>query len=249
MRRSVTDAERESIAANLLRHVQFLHNLRERTGRTITLALEPEPACVIETSSDVIQFFRDYVFRGPAFEALGEGAREIVHRHLGVCYDACHLAVQYEEPGQVLEAFDAAGIRVLKAQLSAGLRVDAPDRAAMREALQPFADPVYLHQVVERREDGYRRYVDLPDALRATTEGALEWRIHYHVPIYREALEPFTSTQAHLKALLGALASRSEHPMLEVETYTWDVLPARERLGDVVASMTRELNWVMEQLP
>jgi hypothetical protein len=33
-----------------------------------------------------------------------------------------------------------------------------------------------------------------------------------------------------------------------VETYTWDVLPAEQRIGGVVASIARELDWVQDRL-
>jgi len=134
-----------------------------------------------------------------------------------------------------------------KIQLSAGLQV-APVDAAARAALEPFAEGTYLHQVVARRGAALTRYVDLPEALAAEA-AADEWRIHFHVPIFRAALGRFAGTQPFLAAVLAAHARVPLTTHLEVETYTWDVLPAEFRGEPVDDAIARELNWVLEQLP
>jgi sugar phosphate isomerase/epimerase len=248
-------ADRQRIAEHLLRLTLSLHRMRERTGRTVRVALEPEPGCLLESSADAVAFFTEHLYSGAAFErfsdALGiarSAARDVVQDHLGICYDACHFAVGYEEPGPALAALSSAGIRVTKVQLSSAISVAEPDRPELRRALAAYADDVYLHQVVERRSDGtYVRYLDLAEALASARSGALEWRIHFHVPIFREVLGAFGSTQRHLRALL-ALLPPGRMPHLEVETYTWDVLPQSERPGDVVDSVVRELRYVLEIL-
>ncbi|HUJ60121.1 MAG TPA: metabolite traffic protein EboE [Kofleriaceae bacterium] len=190
-----------------------------------TLALEPEPACLLETTDEAIAFVHDHRLAG--------------HR-IGLCLDACHAAVEFE----ALPA--GAHELVHKIQLSCGLRV-APVDAAARAGLAAFADDTYLHQVVARRRDGsLARYVDLPDAL-ADPAPADEWRIHFHVPIFREQLGAFRSTQPFLAGLLAGL-DRSTSTHLEVETYTWDVLPAEFRQGPVEDAIARELRWVSERL-
>ncbi|HEX7126013.1 MAG TPA: metabolite traffic protein EboE, partial [Thermodesulfobacteriota bacterium] len=188
------------MADGMLRHAAGLHRLRERTGRTIALALEPEPCCVMETVADTVAFFEGRLFSKAArarFEALtglaGGEAETALRRHLTVCFDACHMAVEFEPPAEALGALAAAAIRIGKVQVSAGLEASlgGDDRAAI-EALRPFADGVYLHQVVERRGDRLVRYLDLPEAL-AAAEGdrePREWRIHFHVPLVRERLGP-----------------------------------------------------------
>src|SRR5512134_145877 len=42
-------ADTKQIAGALLQHVRVLHRIREETGKTIRLALEPEPCCMFET--------------------------------------------------------------------------------------------------------------------------------------------------------------------------------------------------------
>jgi hypothetical protein len=246
-----------SIAARLLRHLARLHGIRDRTGRVISLALEPEPCCMLETVGETVRFFQRHLFSKQAqscFSALtgltqteSEG---FLHHHLGVCLDACHMAVEYEDPVAAVRSFQAAGIRISKIQLSAGLTVafdrDSEERLAL---LERFNDGVYLHQVVERRQGTLIRYRDLPEAVNAASEDlrSVEWRIHCHVPLCREHLGPFLSTQAFVRTLMAMLRVESVSPHLEIETYTWSVLPQEYRDEDIVTSVVREMRWILDQ--
>jgi sugar phosphate isomerase/epimerase len=255
--RDAGDAAR--MAARMLRHAATLHGLRERTGKLVTLALEPEPTCHLETVDETVRFFEAHLL-GPEAVAgfagrtgLGRGAAEdALRRHLTVCFDACHMAVEFEEPEAALRALRSAGIRVGKIQVSAGLRVPVdPADPGLRAALEPFAEGVYLHQVVERRNGRLTRFPDLPDALATLDgggDGTREWRIHFHVPLFREDLGRFASTQGYLRQILDLLRREAHSPHLEVETYTWDVLPAEHRREDIVVAVARELRWVLDRL-
>lgn len=229
-----------AIAQGFRRHADHLRRLHETTGRLITLAIEPEPACYIETVDDVLAFFGDYL---PDAD---------VRRYVGVCFDACHMAVEFEEPADALRRLEAASIRIGKFQISSALRIDAARRHALVPALGRFADDTYLHQVVERDRSSVTRYTDLPEALNAPAARESEWRIHYHVPIFLGSLGELETTQPDLVALLGWLrqapVSALRVPCLEVETYTWDVLPAEHRTVDVCTAIARELTWVRSQL-
>ncbi|HKI97818.1 MAG TPA: metabolite traffic protein EboE [bacterium] len=257
-------ADVERMAVLLLRHVEALHRLRERTGKTITLALEPEPCCFIETCAEAIDFFREHLFAGPALEGLAQAleldvadARKVVRRHLGVCYDACHMAVEFEDMGASLRALDAAEIKICKVQISSALklRFQRGDGRA-RSLLAPFAESTYLHQVVERSPAGLTRFTDLPEGFAAEAQAAtekrgepVEWRVHFHVPVFLEEMQHFETTQTHLAELLHLLRDDPARcPYLEVETYTWDVLPAEYRDMELPAAISRELDWVREQL-
>jgi hypothetical protein len=172
--------------------------------------------------------------------------------HIGVCLDACHMAVEFEDPDATVRALEAAGIRIGKIQISAGLRVlFAGDRREPLASLAPFSEGVYLHQVVERRNGTLTRYTDLPDALEASfteIKGSAEWRIHFHVPLFREQLGPFMNTQDFLRRLLALIRTEALSQHLEIETYTWNVLPEEYRSEEVVTSIVRELRWVLEQI-
>jgi sugar phosphate isomerase/epimerase len=248
-------ADETAMATRMLRHAAELVSLRQKTGVTITLAIEPEPACYIESVGDAIAFFRDYLF-DPALvqRVAGEGHAALtvdeVRRHVGLCFDACHMAVEFEEPHAALQRLNAAGIRICKVQISSALRVDPADAGAMR-ALAAFAEGTYLHQVVERSDIGINRYVDLPEAMTAARADAVdsgEWRVHFHVPIFLGAMHEFGTTQSDLVATLDAFKRQPLCPYLEVETYTWDVLPPEYRTSDVCTAIARELSWVRAQL-
>ena len=176
----------------------------------------------------------------------------MIHEHLGVCLDACHMAVEFEDPARVLAALAGTGIRVPKVQVTAGLRVVIGENdTATLDALGAFADDVYLHQVVERREDGtLARYLDLPQALAAArgVAGAREWRVHFHVPVFRERYGLFEGTQGYVAELLRLVQQGHVSEHFECETYTWDVLPEEFRREGIVAGIVREVSWAESQL-
>jgi hypothetical protein len=162
------------------------------------------------------------------------------------------MAVEYEEPGAALERLKLAGIRVTKVQLSSALLVPNPSDPANLAFLEQFAEDTYLHQVVQRRPDGLVRYTDLPQALAAASrrsgEPGEEWRVHFHVPIFLAEAGHLRTTQPYLTELLSVLRADPVCPYLEVETYTWDVLPAPLREDDVCVAIARELAWVRSAL-
>ena len=241
----------DACARHVLTCAAFLKRLRDETGISVALALEPEPACYLETIDEAASFFGDHLLsrdlRASVAAAGGVTLDEDdVRRHVGVCLDACHMAVEFEEPAAAIARLTAAGIRIPKIQLSSALRVSGP-AGHRREALAPFAEDTYLHQVVAAGEDGLRRYVDLPDALDDEHGSAHEWRIHFHVPIFADRLGAFETTQAYLASVIEIAARTGCTECLEVETYTWDVLPLELRTTDVCTAIARELTWVQSQ--
>lgn len=250
------EADVAAMADNLVRHAAHLWDLRERTGRTVTLELEPEPCCFIETIDEAVDFFRNHLFSADAIASMadrtglsGAAAEAALRRHLGVCLDLCHVAVEFEDAEYALESLARAGIRIGKMQISAGLRFARVDETTV-EQLRPFNDAVYLHQVVERNGAGLARYVDLPEAFAAVekNDGDKEWRVHFHVPIFLDNLGKFSTTQDFIREMLARQRAAPFTPHLEVETYTWDVLPPDYRNVDVDSAIVRELQWVRDQL-
>lgn len=247
-----------AIADNLVRQAVALAALEERSGRRLRLALEPEPCCLLETVEETIDFFQERLFSRRAAARAAElsgrspmQAEALLRRHLGVCFDVCHAAVEFEGE-DALDRLLGAGIAVPKIQLSAALRLPRVDARAV-ELLRPFDDGVYLHQVVERNGDGrLRRYADLDEAFAALADagpaGEREWRVHFHVPVFRDDIGAFATTQDYLKAVLARQRREPVTRQLEVETYTWGVLPASERQGDPAAEIAREMQWVRREL-
>jgi sugar phosphate isomerase/epimerase len=220
----------DEMAANLARCAERLAALEQSTGKHVKLALEPEPCCVMETVEQTIEFFQ---------------AHALDRRYLGVCLDVCHAAVEFEDLDTAVRALRDANIAIAKAQLGCGLRI-APVDARTRGALQRFAEGVYLHQVIARRGQTLTRFVDLPEALADTT-AADEWRVHFHVPVFRQAFGVLGSTQNYLADFLARHKRAAISNHLEVETYTWDVLPAEYRDEPIADAVARELRWVIER--
>ena len=295
-------ADVERIVEHLLQHVAHLVALQARSGRIVTLALEPEPHCFLETTDEAVSFFTRTLFAPAAVRRLAAltgldalAAERALRRHLGLCLDLCHAAVEFEDAAAAFDALEAAGIRLLKIQVSAGLRLRSLDADALA-ALARFDDAVYLHQVVQRAAfvpgmpgmpgmpgtpgtpgtpgapdapdapaapPALTRFADLPEAFAAlaaerTEAGAgahagtslpgREWRVHFHVPVFLEALPPFSSTQPFLRVALALQRARPRALHLEVETYTWGLLPAAYRQGSVEDAVARELAWTRAEL-
>lgn len=235
------------------------HRIQAETGKLLHLDIEPEPDGLLGDCADLIRFYDIWLLpKGPAKLAERIGAsedevREVLLQHLQACFDTCHVAVGYESPAEVLAAFDERGIKVGKIQVSSALRGGLPSGAEARErllvGLQAFDEPVYLHQVVQRNEDGsLTRFPDLGPALvRGIDDSADEWRIHFHVPIFIEHYAAFSSTQGTIRETFDLLAERRFTNHLEIETYTWDVL-ASELKVDLLGSIQREYEWVLDTL-
>jgi sugar phosphate isomerase/epimerase len=221
----------DAIKRNLWRCVDHIAALSERSGHQLHLGLEPEPFGLFENTAETLRFFERL--------QSGRAADDRLARHLGVNYDACHFAVEYEDPKKSLTALRAAGIRIGKLHLSSALRT-TPSRESSA-LLQPFADHVYLHQVIARTARGdLRRFKDLPIAL-AENEPAAEWRIHFHVPLYAEVKRPLATTIDHVVGVLDWLATTpGSCSHLEMETYTWEVLPDHLRRTHLADQITRE---------
>ena len=245
-----------SIARNMVKHVAHLVELEQRLGRSIVLALEPEPCCFLETIEESVDFFSDYLFSRESQKQLADllgldpGDTEILLRkHLTLCLDLCHAAVEFESYDSCIAELRSAGIDIGKVQISAGLRLENVTRDTIN-ILRPFEDNVYLHQVVERCNGSLNRYVDLADAFTALSDDnvAREWRVHFHVPVFLDDLGDFSSTQFFVREALEKQRKDPVSTHLEVETYTWNVLPEQYRTQSMDAAIVRELQWVREIL-
>jgi hypothetical protein len=232
------------IRENVWRCVEHVSRVSEKSKRKLHLGLEPEPLGLLENSAETISFFEQLRREHSNDPRLNE--------HLGVNYDCCHFAIEFEEPQNTIIALQKAGIKISKIHLSSALKTKATQEA--RAALKHFADDVYLHQVIARDENGKLKFFrDLPDALSChsslVTHHPAEWRIHFHVPLHAPAAPPFENTNDHLLGVLDLLA---ENPKicshLEMETYTWEVLPPELKSRSVVEQLVAEYDWTLARL-
>jgi len=223
---------------------------RETAGLDLCIGLEPEPMCMLETTEEAIKFLEDTVFSAAGRELFAErsgctpsAAEGALRRHLGVCFDTCHAAVEFEEPAAGARQLQAAGVRIAKVQVTAGLELAAPTAAGI-EQLETFAEDTYLHQVVVKTDKGLVRILDLPEALDRWRQGQIAegpWRVHLHVPVFSRLEAPLTATTDFIASALPELRNACAH--FEVETYTWSVLPPALRELSRSASIARELEW------
>lgn len=236
-------AEEGPILRNLLELADWLEELALRTGLDFHLGLEPEPLGHFENTVETLAFFE-------RLHAAAD-APEVIRRRIGLNYDACHFALEYDAARNSLDTLTAAGIRISKIHLSSALALDPRDPAALA-AIRAFDEPVYFHQVLLRRTDGaITRFADLPLFFAAVASGALdladfeEMRVHFHIPLDAEPAMPLRSTREQTREVL---AWRKFHPTAchhyEIETYTWGVLPT-ELQRPVEIQIAGEYCWVM----
>jgi hypothetical protein len=240
------------LVQNIVRTAARMFESKQRDGQDIHLDIEPEPDGLLETTGEFIQFFERLLRAGAPLLAKsaqlsGAQAEEALRHHIAFCYDLCHSTVEYEESRTVIDGLRNAGIRIGRVQVSSAVKVAVPSQSAARERvsehLSALVDPVYLHQIIGDSE----RYPDLPEALAEIKDArSSEWRIHYHVPLFMASYGELGSTQTEVRNALAELRA-DEVTHLEIETYTWGVLPSHLRL-DIVDSIEREYRWVLAQL-
>lgn len=236
-----SDEQVKAMRDNLWRCVEGIAQISERADKMLHLGLEPEPLCYLETTAETVLFFQQ-MRADREFDAR-------LSRHLGVNYDTCHLACEFEDPKHAIEQLRQNNIRISKIHLSSALKVLPTPEA--RASLRSFADDVYFHQVIERRPDGtLHRYRDLDVALASPqTNDSREWRIHFHIPLHSKPTPVFNNTSDHIA---GVLQELKEHPKLcrhlEMETYTWEVMPADMKNRDVVDQLASEYEWTLARL-
>ncbi|MFE7511054.1 metabolite traffic protein EboE [Streptomyces sp. NPDC057540] len=222
-----------------------LRRIAAETGRTVRVAVEPEPGCVAATTGQALELLKD-----------------VDHDWIGLCLDACHLAVAHEDPGSAVARLRRSGLPVVKVQASNALQAEDPTDPRVREALAGFAEPRFLHQTTEAASPGGGAPGDRPpslgsDDLATALAGALpgrtRWRIHHHVPLHDEPAPPLSSTRTVLTDTLRALfaGDRALTDHVEVETATWSALPAHHRPtceDSLAGAVAAELAWTAGEL-
>jgi hypothetical protein len=243
---------------NVFRVVAHLVSLEASTGRRVKLALEPEPACFLETTEQTVAFFRERLQSPDGVAELARlsgvplsEAEGLLRRHLGVVFDIGHQSVGFEDIPRSLRLLTDAGIPIFKLQEAAALWV--PElTAGLVPQLRVFTDTIYLSQTTLRRDGAVTKFLNLGEALDAYEqepgEGVAEMRTHFHVPVFLEELGPFRTTRFAVQQALAVHRATPLSDHLEIETYTWDVLPEHLKTGDITDYVTRELEFVRDEL-
>ena len=244
---------------HLAQVVAKLIEIKQKTGKVLHLDIEPEPDGILENTAEMLAYFKDWLIPMGTRDLMDtlamsrEDAESAIKEHIRLCYDVCHFALVYEKPEDVFNAMKAAGIKIGKIQISAALKLAIPEsieeKAAIRNTLLPFVESTYLHQVIGKdQNDKLESFRDLDQALEALDQtDQNEWRIHFHVPVFLSDYGKVSSTQSDILEVLNFLKKEKIADHLEVETYTWDVLPEGMNI-DIQSSIIRELSWVADNL-
>ena len=246
------------LVKNLMEVVYCCVLLREKTGKLIHIDIEPEPDGLLETTKELIVFFKDHLLQKgisllcKKLHVQKSRVEEWIYTHIRVCYDVCHASVMYENPIDVIASYQEAGVKIGKMQISSALKVTFDKNSLSNQKkiaeLKAFDEPVYLHQVCEKRNDTLLQYSDLSKALITNKDQFPgEWRIHFHVPVFINSYTLFSSTQEDLVVALEILKKRPFTNHLEIETYTWEVLPPYLKIN-LLDSIYREYKWVLKNL-
>ncbi len=233
----------EKAADNLIRVVELLKANERRTGKLIHLDIEPEPGCILSSSSDVVSFFNDYL--------LGRRNEADILRHLHVCHDICHASVIFEDQQAAIRNYTANGIGIGKVHVSSAIHADitGDNFYPVLEQLRAFQEDRYLHQTYIQHEDRILSYDDLPRAisdLDVHTRAAL--RCHFHLPIFIERLGHLATTRHEIIDCLQSIYKISDCRHFEVETYAWTVLPDELKTKDLARGIAKELSWMQSRL-
>lgn len=246
----------EKATRHILQVVEQLIEIKRTTGKLLHLDIEPEPDGLLGESKDFFEWYTQYLlplgipYLQDRFEYNREEATNVLKEHVQLCYDVCHFAICYEDHAVVMEQLQSFGIKIGKIQISAALKANIPgdveERKPVIEAFKCFNEPTYLHQVVAMQKNRQlKRYADMPDALAdAENPSITEWRAHFHVPLFVENYGVLQSTQKDIEQVIALHQQQPVTSHLEIETYTWEVLPGELRVP-INESIVRELQWVM----
>lgn len=248
-----TQADVRSMVVNMAEAAFHARDVLARTGKEISIALEPEPDCFLGTTPETVAFFEGPLKEWGSHylrETHGLRARDadaLLSQHLGVCFDTAHMAVEFEDLATSLVQLRDAGVRVSKMHLSSALSVRNGADAA--SALQSFCENVYLHQTRRKLPGGgIQSFPDLPAALAAPAGPEDLWRVHFHVPLFFEESGDLRSTRSLFTPHVVELIQGGITEHLEIETYTFGVLPDPLAVSDVVEGIAREYHWGLEHL-
>ncbi|MEZ4741956.1 MAG: metabolite traffic protein EboE [Bdellovibrionota bacterium] len=257
-----TLGERKRIAEQIALAALHLFKIKNKSDREILLLLEPEPCCFLETIDETISFFESILWSDENISFLSQESRlpkaeckELIQAHIGVCYDTCHAAVEYEDGKDSLLRLSEANIRIGKLQISSGLKIQSLDEVNLNW-LRKFPNDIYLHQVVFKNRSFIKRFLDLPNFFKfldssESTQFDLseaQCRIHYHVPIYADSVNNVSTTVDFLREVLGVAVRERLTQHLEVETYTFNILPVGSTNLSLTDHIVSELNWVKNEV-
>ncbi|HZJ31990.1 MAG TPA: metabolite traffic protein EboE, partial [Vicinamibacterales bacterium] len=177
----------EAYTSNVIDVVAHLVDLKKRTGKTVTLGLEPEPRCYLETTDETITYFKNRLFSGETAKRLAQktglneaDAAQAMRSYMGVVFDIGHQSVGYEDIPASLQKLVDNGVQIVKLQEAASMHI--PDVTQDKvDALQTFAKTIYLSQTCQKKDGKMTWFLNLEDAFEdwSRNPGPREWRTHF----------------------------------------------------------------------
>lgn len=243
---------------SLTRLVVELVGIKKNTGKLIHIDLEPEPDGILENTEEVLEFYQYYLLKNGILELQKKincspnEAKKHILDHIQICYDVCHFALAYEQPEDVIKQLQKEGIKIGKIQISSALKCVKSSKTVLskqQHSLKQFDEPTYLHQAVIKTTKGdLKHFSDLTGGITAMSDPDFkEIRTHFHVPVFLSEFEVLESTQNDIIDTLDLWGKNKFSAHLEVETYTWTILPEHLQT-DITSSIIRELEWVQKQI-
>lgn len=235
-------ADETLIHKNLIHMAEFIEELSQKHQLDLHLGLEPEPLGHFENTAETLAFFE-------RLHAAASSSKWMQER-IGLNFDSCHFALEFDEAASSLSALHSAGIRLSKIHLSNALSLNPSDPEALA-AIARFDEPTYFHQVIGKKKDGtLERFLDLPLFLASAIKADLEEvRVHFHIPLDAQPAAPLGSTHFHVEETLAwCLAHPKACSHFEIETYTWGVLPSQLQ-RPVIDQIAEEYRWVLQKYP
>jgi len=234
----------------ILKIADYLNQIFQRSGNILHLDLEPEPDGIIEDGAEFVQWYMD-VLLPLAHDYFAQKkmttkeAEEVVRRHIQLCYDVCHMAVEYENQPLLIDILKKNDISIGKIQLSSAIKIPA---GGSPDGLKAFVEDQYLHQAVIKTGSGeLLKFKDLDEALKSEYPQNAEWRVHYHVPLFTEKYHSLDSTRDYIQEIIQLHKQTPLTDHLEIETYTWEVLPEDLQLP-IEESISREYQFILNEI-
>lgn len=250
--RSATELNRavRTATEQILKVADHLHHIHQRSGNILHLDIEPEPDGILEDGKEFIKWYTEQLLpqAHEYFTQKGLSIQEteaLIRRHICLCYDVCHMAVEYEDQALLVNRLKKNEISIGKIQLSSAIKIP---RGKSPEGLKAFVEDQYLHQaVLKTNSDNILKFKDLNEALESDYPEDAEWRVHYHVPVFTRDYNNLSSTRDYIQEILELHKNRSLTQHLEIETYTWEVLPEGLQLP-LTQSIVREYEFILDEI-
>lgn len=210
----------------------------------IIISIEPEPTCLIEKSQEFINYFNNWI--KPLYKKYSINNKKNIKNIIGICYDICHFAVQFEKHEKILNNLEKENIIIGKLQISSALKINddrtKKENKQIIKNLNVFKYSSFLHQINNINKNKTKIYKDIKYSIKYLKKNIKsEWRIHFHIPIYINKYKNFRTTNNEIKNVMQNINKKNFTGHIEIETYTYKNLSIRY---DILNSIINEYKWI-----